>query len=178
MQWDSYREQEYQGVRYKMKSASFEPFLDLPARAGRRFELAIGSPTAPAALLRDKGWAVYDSREPTRDPWVYQRYIQRSKGEFSVAKHGYVVSCSGWFSERSAAYLASARPVITQETGFSRFLPTGEGLFSFRTMEDVLTALDAIESDYPRHCRAARQIAEEYFDARKVIRGVLNQAVA
>lgn len=95
MQWDSYPAREYNGRRYGMKSDSLEPYIDLPERVGSIFELAVGSPTAPRDLLRCKGWTVRDSREPTRDPWTYQRYIQQSKAEFSVAKHGYVVSRSG-----------------------------------------------------------------------------------
>jgi hypothetical protein len=83
---------------------------------------------------------------------------------------------TGWFSDRSACYLAAGRPVITQETGFSKFLPTGKGLFSFRTMEDVLAAVDAIESDYEGNCRAAGEIAEEYFDAKKVVGSILERA--
>lgn len=178
MQWDSYAACEYNGSRYGTKSSSFGPFLNLPERAGQKFELAIGSSTAPRALLCRRGWAVCDPRDPTRDPWTYQRYIQQSKGEFSVAKHAYVITSSGWFSERSAAYLASGRPVVTQETGFSKFLPADQGLFSFHTLEDVMAALDAIEGDYESNCRAARQIAEEFFDARKIIRSVLERALS
>ena len=107
MLWESYDAQRYNGRRYGQKAASFTPYLDLPRRTGRIFELAVGSSAAPGLMLEDHGWDVIDPREPTRDPWAYQRYIQASKAEFGVAKHGYVVSRSGWFSERSAAYLAS-----------------------------------------------------------------------
>jgi hypothetical protein len=169
MQWDSYPALEHNGTRYGMKSESFSQFIDLPERAGRLFELALGSRTAPRALLRHKGWSLRDPRRPTRDPWSYQRYIQRSRAEFGVAKHGYAISGSGWFSERSAAYLASGRPVLIQETGFTRWLPAGTGVFPFRTPEEALAGIEAIQSAYDLHCRAARVVAEEYFDARKVL---------
>jgi hypothetical protein len=92
-----------------------------------------------------------------------------SRGEFTVAKEQYVRLHTGWFSDRSACYLAAGRPVITQDTGFGKYLPTGRGLFSFTTMEEILAALDAVNSDYERHARAARAIAEEYFAADAVV---------
>ncbi len=114
----------------------------------------------------------------TETPWSYQRYLSGSRAEFTVAKHGYVVSNCGWFSERSANYLASGRPVITQETGFSRFIPTGEGLFAFSNMDEAVAAIEAVESDYERHCKAAREIAEEYFDSRKVLTKLLDDVMS
>ena len=137
MQWDSYSACEYNGSHYGLKSDSFEPYMDLPQRVGPIFQLAVGSATVPRDLLRSKGWKVLDSRVPTRDPWTYQRYIQRSKAEFSVAKQGYVISRSGWFSERSAAYLASGRPVLVQETGFSNCLETGAGVIPFSISQEA-----------------------------------------
>lgn len=169
MQWDSYAAREYGGVRYGMKGASFEPYLDLPRQAGPRFELALGSATAPRARLRRHGWSVRNPLRPTRDPWTYQRYLQRSRGEFSVAKHGYVAARSGWFSERSAAYLASGRPVVVQETGFSTWLRADRGVLPFNSPEQALGAIQAVERDYAAHCRAAREVAAEYFDARRVL---------
>src|SRR5207237_6594730 len=99
----------------------------------------------------------------TTDPWPYRDYILASRGEFTVAKDQNVRLRSGWFSERSACYLAAGRPVVTQDTGFGTVLPTGEGLFAFNTMDDIIAAFDAINSDYLRHSRAARAIAVEYF---------------
>jgi hypothetical protein len=177
MQWDSYRPREYGGVRYGMKSDSFLSFLDLPAHAGPIFELAVGSKSAPRPVLRSKGWELLDPREPTRDPWIYQRYIQQSRAEFTVAKHGYVVSHSGWFSERSAAYLASGRPVVTQETGFSEWLPGGKGVLAFRTPDEAVGAIEEVNRRYRLHCRAARSLAEEYFDARKVLPRLIERAM-
>lgn len=177
MQWDSYPAREYNGQLYGMKSESFEDYMDLPRGIGPIFELAMGSPSAPREVLLKKGWTLCNPLEISRDPWTYQRYIQQSKGEFSVAKHGYVVSHSGWFSERSAAYLASGRPVIVQETGFSDWLGRVDGIIPFNTPEGVLAGIEDIYRRYDFHCRAAREVAEEYFDARKVLRHLIDCAM-
>ena len=169
MQWNIYPAREHNGRRYGMKSDSFGPYMDLPETIGPVFELAIGSPSAPCDLLRSKGWMIRSSLEAARDPWTYQRYIRQSRAEFSVAKHGYVVSRSGWFSERSAAYLASGRPVLVQETGFSDWLQTKSGVIAFNTPDEVRAGIEEINSRYEHHCRAAREIVESYFDARKVL---------
>ncbi len=177
MQWDSYRPREYEGRRYGMKSDSFELFVDLPARAGPLFEVALGSESAPRDFLRARGWRLLDPLEVTRDPWTYQEFIRDSKAEWSVAKHGYVASRCGWFSERSAAYLASGRPVLTQQTGFSDWIPTGAGLFAFETMEQALAELAEIDAAYDRHCRAAREVAEAFFGARQVLTHLIECAL-
>jgi hypothetical protein len=178
MQWDSYAVRELGGRRFGMKSASFDEFVGMPqlAAAGS-FELALGSASAPRDRLRSHGWIVRDPMEVTRDPWAYQRYIQGSKAEFTVAKHGYVVSRSGWFSERSAAYLASGRPVITQETGFSRWLPSGEGVLAFSTPAEAVAAIADVSARYAQHCRAARGLAEAYFDSAVVLVDLLARAM-
>ena len=106
----------------------------------------------------------------------YRDYIQRSRGEFTVARDQYVRPRTGWFSDRTACYLAAGRPVITQDTGFGKFLPTGRGLFAFTTMDDVLAAVDAIEGDYDGHARAAQEIADEYFGAERVVQSLLARA--
>jgi len=169
MQWDSYSGRDYDGRHYGMKSESFGPYFDLPKRSEATFELALGSPSAPRELFRNKGWSLRDPLAITQNPWTYQHYIQRSKVEFSVAKHGYVVGRSGWFSERSAAYLASGRPVLVQETGFSDWLETGAGVVPFSTPEEALAGVEEIDSHYQFHCQAARAVAEAYFDARNVL---------
>jgi hypothetical protein len=176
MQWDSYRAREYEGRRYGMKSDSFDAFIDLPARAGAVFKIALGSVGAPRDFLRAEGWNLLDPLAVTRDPWTYQEFIRGSKAEWSVAKHGYIASRSGWFSERSAAYLASGRPVLTQQTGFSDWLPTGAGLLAFETIEEALTGMEEIDAGYECHCHAARQLAEAYFDARKVLTDLIERA--
>jgi hypothetical protein len=108
----------------------------------------------------------------------YRDYISQSRGEFTVAKDQNVRLRSGWFSDRSATYLAAGRPVITQDTGFGNVLPVGEGLFAFSTMEDVASAVDAINSDYPRHRRAAREIAHQFFDSKIVLSHLVGAVAA
>jgi hypothetical protein len=177
MQWDSYPAREYGGRRFATKAESFTPYLDLPGRVGPVLELALGSASAPRPLLRQKGWLLRDPLEVARDPWTYQSYLQQSKAEFTVAKHGYVVTRSGWFSERSAAYLASGRPVVTQDTGLSGLLPTGRGLLTYTNPEEAVAAIEAVNGRYEEHCRAARDIAEAYFDARRVLPQLIERAL-
>ncbi len=124
---------------------------------------------------RRHGWRVGNALDFSTDIDAYRDYIQDSRGEFTVAKDQNVRLRSGWFSDRSAAYLASGRPVITQETGFSNILPTGEGLFAFETGDDVLAAIDALRADYPGHVRAARAIAEEILASDRVLTGLLQR---
>lgn len=127
-------------------------------------------------LLETNRWRVADPVGISSDMSRYRGYILNSRGEFTVAKDQNIRLRSGWFSDRSACYLAAARPVINQDTGFGSYLPTGKGLFSFRTMEDILAAVDEIEGDYPGNCRAARDIAEQYFSAEKVVGRLMQQA--
>jgi hypothetical protein len=122
-----------------------------------------------AHLLLDNGWRLADGPALSLDPWKYRDYILSSKAEFTVAREFNVLPRSGWFSERSACYLAAGRPVVTQDTGFSDVLPTGEGLFAFSTAEEAVEAIRAINADYPRHARAARQIAHDWFRAEVVL---------
>lgn len=178
MQWQSYPAREHAGIRYGMKSDAFMPYLTLPQRAGRIIELALGGPGAPRDLLRANGWLVRDSREPTTDVPTYLRYIEQSRAEWSVAKHGYVVSRSGWFSERSVTYLASGRPVLIQDTGFSDWLPTGAGVVPFSSPEEALGGIEVINSRYEFHCKAARAIAEEHFDSRGVLSRLVEAAMS
>ena len=178
MLWDSYKSAEPAGVRYGMKSDSFGPYEDLPGRCGERFELALGSTGGPRDRLRGKGWTVIDPREPTRDPWTYQQFIQRSKAEFSIAKHGYVASASGWFSERSAAYLASGRPVVVQDTGFSRWLQPPGGVLPFATPGEALAQIETLNESYAQQCQLARAVAEEYFESSVVLGALLDRAFA
>jgi hypothetical protein len=176
MQWESYPGCEYNGKHYGMKSESFQSYLDLPARAGPIFELAVGGEAA-GKLLSSKGWKIRDPLAVSRDPCSYEGFLRESKAEFSVAKHAYVVSRSGWFSERSAAYLASGRPVVVQETGFSEWLPIGAGVVPFSSPEEALTGIAEVNSRYEFHCKAARDIAEEYFDARKILPDLIEKAM-
>lgn len=173
MQWDSYRVRTHAGREYGMKSASFDPYLELPTQSQERFHLAMERAGAPRQTLRAAGWGVLDAPTVTRTPWTYQAFLQQSKGEWSIAKQGYVISQSGWFSERSAAYLASGRPVVVQDTGFSQLLPTGEGLLAFRHPTEALDNLQRVNERYDHHCRKAREIVGEYFEAEKVLTALL-----
>jgi hypothetical protein len=176
MQWDSYPAVEYKGHFYGMKSASFEPYMALPQNTPERLNLAIGSATAPRDRLRENGWMVSDPLAVTLTPITYQNFIRQSKAEFSVAKHGYQCSHSGWFSERSAAYLASGRPVVVQETGFSDWLQCEGGVLPFDSLETAACALERVSRDYAAHCRQARSVAQEYFDSAAVLSDLVEQA--
>jgi hypothetical protein len=176
--WRAYGSAEYLGQFYGQKVHSLRQFMDLPRRCPERFMLAMGihpDEKQDLAALQENRWELLDPAVLTDTPWAYQKFIRSSKAEFGIAKSGYVVSRCGWFSDRSLCYLASGRPVIAQETGFSRFLPTGEGLFTFNTADDVLSAVDALNREYPRHVRAARSIAEAHFDSDTVLRRLLDQ---
>jgi hypothetical protein len=173
MVWDSYPAMKYLGINYGQKSDSFNPYMKLPEEVGPIFQLAIGGSTAPLNELRNQEWLLLDSQKPTKFPWTYQHYIQQSKAEFSVAKHGYVVSRCGWFSDRSLAYLASGRPVLIQETGFSDWLPTGVGVIPFNTSDEAIAGVEEINRRYPTHSQAARELAAEYFDSRKVLLNII-----
>ena len=167
----------YRGETYYWtKDREFEKFLDLPQRRPVAFELAARVPDEVRDRLLRLGWRLRDSIEISGDINCYRDYINRSRGEFTVARDQYVRPRTGWFSDRSACYLAAGRPVITQETGFSKFLPTQKGLFGFHTMDDVLAAVDAVENDYAGNCRAAREIAAEYFAAEKVVGSLMQRA--
>lgn len=162
---------------YWTKDREFEQFLDLPKlRPRAEFELATTVGDEVQNLLRGNKWRQTGSVEISADAGLYRKYIQESRGEFTVARDQYVRPNTGWFSDRSVCYLAAGRPVITQETGFSKFYPSGKGLFGFKTMEDILAAVDNIESDYEGNCRAAQEIAREYFAAEKVVGSLMERA--
>jgi hypothetical protein len=168
---------EWNGETYSWsKHVEFLKFIDLPRRSEQEFELALAweDETDEDAIpqLTSYGWRVIDGISLSLDIAPYRDYILGSRGEFTVAKDQNIRLRSGWFSDRSACYLAAGKPVVTQDTAFGNILPIGRGLFSFQSMQDILAAIDAIQSDYARHCRAAREIAEEYFAAEKVLRGL------
>jgi len=183
------REVEFKGETYLWsKHHEFLKIIDLPQRVESPIELAmnLADPSsikhgegevvralgvAPDVqdMLKSHGWLLAEGRTFSMDPWPYRDYIQASSGEFTVARDLNVRLRSGWFSERSACYLGAGRPVITQDTGFGTVLPTGEGLFSFNTMEEIVAAFEAVEADYELHSRRAREIAEEYFKAETVL---------
>src|SRR2546421_154327 len=161
---------------YWTKDREFKKHLDLPARTGASFELAVGGPDEVRELLADHDWTNVDSLDVSRDVGAYRGYIQASRAEFTVARDQYVRPRTGWFSDRSACYLAAGRPVITEDTGFGKFLPTGEGLFAFSTTDEAAAAVEEVERDYRRHSRAALEIAREHFEAERVVGDLLRRA--
>ncbi len=162
---------EWKGSVYSWsKHHEWERFIELPVRSRQDFELALmHCEGADRERMLAAGWRIVSPAEMSLDPWgAYRRYIQSSRAEFTVAKDQNVRLRSGWFSERAACYLASGKPVVTQDTGFSNVLPTGEGLFAVANVEEAAAAVEAINADYRRHCEAARAIAAEHFEARAV----------
>jgi hypothetical protein len=177
---DEWMEDE-QGVYPNDKRDGFLPYLDLPRRTAYPLELALSlSPDEndERLALTRLGWRVVDSAEVASTPWGYQRYIQKSRGEFSCVKPSCVRLQNAWISDRTVCYLASGKPAVIEHTGPSRILPDAAGLFRFRSPDEAVCALDAVASDYERQCRLARQLAEEYFDARKVVGQVLERALS
>jgi hypothetical protein len=174
--WRGYGSVEHDGVFYGQKVHSLRQFMSLPQSTPESFLLALsihpGERQDLAALARN-GWGIVDPARVAATPSLYRLFIQQSKAEFGIAKSGYVSARCGWFSDRSVCYLASGRPVFAQDTGFSKYLPTGEGLFAFANEDDVMSAIDAIRSDYTRHSHAARALAAELFDSDKVLGDLL-----
>jgi hypothetical protein len=162
---------------YWSKHLNFMSLLDLPRHTPQPLELALeGGDTATRDLLTGHGWLLTDAFEASHSLGAYQQYISRSRGEFTVSKDLVVRTRSGWFSDRSVCYLAAGKPVVTQDTGFGKLVPTGSGLFAFQTMEEAVSALEAVNRDYPAHSRAARRIAEESFGADQVLAKLCREA--
>ena len=202
MNWTSYKVVMYCGRTYGQKDVEFLKFMGLPQKVlPTTLEVALHKPHirwpsnyentpacirsldrdnatwTPHEVLTQLGWRVVDATEVCSDSDSYRRYIQQSKGEWSVAKNGYVEGKAGWFSCRSACYLAAGRPVIVQDTGFSKVLPVGEGLLAFGTLDEAEAGIREVEGNYRRHAKAARSIAEAYFDSDKVLNRLLEVAM-
>lgn len=199
MNWTSYKPLHYAGMSFGQKDVEFKAYLQLPQLAApAQFEIAmpsihhlnwetepvaksaavINSTSSPASRLRQHGWTVIDPVELCGNLDSYRAYIQSSQAEWSVAKQGYVQGQCGWFSCRSACYLAAGRPVVVQDTNFSEVIPTGDGILAFRNLEEAVAAVREVKSNPARHSRAARELAAEYFDARAVLPKLINEAVA
>jgi hypothetical protein len=178
MQWDSYRTRKLGQQEFGMKSQSFLPFMDLPAMVEARLSLAVGGENAPRQKLQAAGWQVDDPMTISESIESYRDYITHSRGEWSVAKHGYVEAHTGWFSERSACYLASGRPVIVQDTGWSACPDGSDGLRQFSDLDGARSALQEIEENYERHSVGARKLAEEFFSPEVVLSPLLQRALA
>jgi hypothetical protein len=169
---------EYQGVIYGMRVHEFRRFAELPARTGLPLELALDidpGEERDLQLLDANGWIRVDPRMVVGDPWSYRRYVQGSGAEFAVAKGMYVQSRSGWFSERSMCYLASGKPVVTQDTGFNERVETGAGLLAFNTLDEAVAAVEEVARDPEGHARAARSVVERHYRADVVLSRLLER---
>jgi hypothetical protein len=176
---NSAKEVVWRGERYYWtKDREFLAVKDLPTRTSVRLELAVDELPPEADDLRRRGWTLTRSSGLVADPEVYREYILGSRGEFTVARDQYVRPWTGWFSDRSACYLAAGKPVITQDTGFGEVLPTGAGLLAYTDTATAAAALDAVEDDYERHSRGAREVAEACFAAERVLGDLLRRAGA
>jgi hypothetical protein len=169
MNWQSHRSIEFDGATYGQKDVEFANFMELPRRTRARLEVAVSGKNVPVEALEQAGWCVRWANEVTKSVDSYWAYIRDSRGEFSVAKNVFVATNCGWFSDRSGLYLASGRPVVLQDTGFSEHLPCGVGLVAVRTLSEAAAALEEIEADYARHARGARELAVEHLDAGRVL---------
>jgi hypothetical protein len=176
--WRSYGSIRHNGILYGQKCHSLRPLMGLPGVARDRFDLALRiHPDERADLdaLRAHGWNLIDPDAVTYAPRDFQRFVRASKAELGIAKSGYLAAACGWFSDRSICYLASGRPVIAQETGFSEYLPTDAGLLRFESLEDAAQRVEELNRDYARHAHRAREIAEEYFAADRVLTRLLQR---
>ena len=198
MSWTSYKPFTVQGRSYGQKDVEFRKFLSLPQNTQSKFAIAMNSTIHanwetlttesslpgendpqginPADILSRAGWQVVDARTVCDGLDNYRSFIEGSRGEWSVAKHGYVVGRSGWFSCRSACYLAAGKPVVVEDTGFPEVLPVGEGLLTFTSLDEAVSAIDEVEGNYRRHAKAARALAEEFFDSQKVLTDLIERA--
>ena len=159
------------------KSREFLRFVAAPRRSGETFELATNiQDRKTREKFESNGWRFTSPLQMSVDYWLYRDYIQQSKGEFTVAKDQYVQLNTGWFSDRSACYLAAGRPVIMQETGFTKNYGADAGLLAFRSLGEIAEAVKIINADYSKHSGAARQIAREIFEAEKVVKSLLDRA--
>jgi hypothetical protein len=166
----------HEGRQFGVKAHEFRKFAPLPTLTDHAFEIALEADAADerdVESLRSHAWTVVDPKGVADDPFAFRRYIQASGAECSVAQGIYVETRSGWFSDRTVRYLASGKPALVQDTGFGRTYPIGQGLVPFLTLDEAVRGAEGIMRDYAAHARAARAIAEEYFDSDKVLAGLL-----
>lgn len=176
MSWNNYRKElQYQEKTFGSKEKEFPKFENLPQKINVSFEIASGGHNVPRDHWRSLGWSVVDSELISKTPEKYRSYIQSSRAEFSVAKNVYVATNSGWFSCRSVCYMAAGLPVVLQDTGFSKFISTGQGVLAFSTLDEAIANINEVENNYMSHSTAARKIVEEYFSAKIVLQDILNK---
>ena len=180
MNWSSYLPIEWQGKPYGQKDLEFQKFKSLPSLTPQRLEMAMGQGIGskrPTEELRALGWIILEAGDVLPDYEKYHEFLRTSKaGEWSIAKHGYVAGRTGWFSCRTACYLALGRPAVVQETGWSDYIPSGDGVIAFSTMDEAVEAIADINDHYDEHQAAARALAEQYFEAKKVCADLLARA--
>jgi hypothetical protein len=178
MAWNKFKgEVVYQGDEYKSKESELEKLIGLPFYVRVPLKVAAGGIYAPLKRLTRFGWDVIDGPNAIPTPGDYQEFVARPRGEFSIAKHVYATMRTGCLNYRSACYVSAGRPVVLQDTGFSKFIPTGEGLLAFSTTEETVDVIHQVEANYERHTKAARSIAEEYFDLDKVLNQLIEEAM-
>lgn len=175
MNWQSHAPITFNGEIYGQKDIEFSRFLDLPTQVPQPMEVAVAGNAVPWGELSAHGWLTRNAQEETTSVDSYMNYLERSFGEFSVCKNIFVALNTGWFSDRSAAYLASGRPVILQDTGFSEHLPVGDGLFAFRSLADASRAAASITENYEHHSKKAREIAMDHLSYEVVLPRMLDQ---
>jgi hypothetical protein len=176
--WRSYGSVTVDGVQFGQRVHSMRPLFELPRLVRPPFAVALGidaRETTDLEGLQRNGWTLVDPIVVAGTPSRYRRFVQHSRAEISIAKSGYVVSRCGWFSDRSACYLASGRPVVAQDTGMNGALPTGRGLLLFRDLDEAVAAIEEVERDYALHAAAARDLAVEHLEARRVVGRLLEQ---
>lgn len=176
MNWRSGSDIVHNGRRFGYKGPEFRRLIDLPQRTNRRVAIALGGSEAPRDEIRSKGWELVNPLEATKDIASYRAFIDQSWADIGIAKEAYVVSRSGWFSDRSTCYLASGRPVFHQDTGYTDWLDSSRGVLPFTDMASLLDCIERVERDHESNVRAARRVAEDYFEASKVMDEVLKEA--
>jgi hypothetical protein len=176
--WRSFSPVEWRGIWYHQKAHEFKKIIDLPQRVNRPLELCLSiHPDESDRLeLEEHGWCLVSPELHAKTADTYRQYITASRGEFTAAKHGYVAGRTGWFSDRSACYLAAGRPVIIQDTGISSYLPTDSGLLTFTDIDSAAEAINNVESNYSRHAAAAAAFAREFLDSKIVLPRLLQAA--
>jgi hypothetical protein len=182
MNWTAGHPLTYAGESWGQKDVEFRRFFDMPRRVPEcSLGVVVGQTTGvpfPTDEAQQAGWQVFDPKQCASDWRAYQDFLLESRGEFSVAKETYVKARTGWFSCRSACYLAAGRPVVTQDTGWSKHYPTGDGLLTFRDPTEAAEALRRVEANPIRHARAARALAYDFFDSNRVLSNLLQQVGA
>jgi hypothetical protein len=176
MRWQGFKDVQHGDTAYGQRDAEFPKFQDLPRQTAQRFRIA--QMGVDPKLLEARGWEVAAGEMISKTPQTYREFIQQSRGELGIPKHGYVKTRGGWVSDRSVCYLASGRPVAIESTGVQATIPTGLGLVTFDDLDSAVAAIHAIDEDYEKHCRAARRLAEEYFATDKVLPQLLKDALS